>query len=83
MPEKMPLPSRKRALELGAAFIEEDLDKMRQQARRHFEEQEKRHGVDWDGAEIPLTTSLEGDLMKAVEWAWAAATLRCLAAQEK
>lgn len=78
---KMPIPSRKRALELGAAFIEADLNDMRSRARNRSEGS----GVpddEWDGREFPLTTSLEGDLMKVAEWASAAATLRALAAQE-
>lgn len=79
----MPIPSRKRALELGAQFIENDLHKMRAQAIEQFEHQRRVHGDEWDGREFPLGTSHEGDLMKAVEWAWAAASLRCLAAQEK
>lgn len=72
---KMPIPSRKRALQLGAEFLEADLNDMRTRARERFNE-------NGDGREFPLTTSLEGDLMKAAEWASAAATLRALAAQE-
>ncbi len=71
----MPLPTRKRALELGAAFIENDLNDMRSRARERYNE-------DGDGREFPLTTSLEGDLMKVAEWASAAAMLRTMAAQE-
>ena len=77
---KMPLATRKRALELGAAFIEDDLDQMRQRARNQHEDASSREG--WDGRELPLTTSLEGDLMKVAEWASAAAALRALAASE-
>jgi hypothetical protein len=80
MPQRMPIPSRKRALELGATFIEQDLHAMRQAAIDRQEVQSQH--PDWDGREFPLGTSLEGDLMKAVEWATAAATLRALAAQE-
>lgn len=76
---KMPIPSRKRALELGAAFIEADLNDMRTRARNRAE---ARQSAPDDGRELPLTTSLEGDLMKVAEWASAAATLRALAAQE-
>jgi hypothetical protein len=115
MPERMPLATRRAALELGARLIEADLDHMRRQARRQHEEARERsrkpcpqgctpgratdpesEGVPspcrvcdgtafvpgWDGRELPLTTSLEGDLLKAVEWASAAATLRAMAAQE-
>ena len=64
---RMPMASKQRALEIGAEFIEADLNSMREQARAR---------------EFPLTTSLEGDLMKVAEWASAAATLRALAAQE-
>lgn len=39
--------------------------------------------VEWDGREYPLGSSHEGDLMKAVEWATALATLRMLAEQEE
>lgn len=81
----MPIPSRKRCLELGAAFIEADLDSMRRQARQHHEDLRdfaERHPEAPRGNEPPITTSQEGDLMKAVEWATAAATLRAMAAQE-
>lgn len=76
----MPIPTRKRALELGATFIENDLHKMRDRAVEQFEAAQQRS--DWDGREYPLGSSHEGDLMKAVEWATAAATLRALAARE-
>lgn len=34
---KMPLPTRKRALELGAAYIEQNLHDMRNRARKQYE----------------------------------------------
>lgn len=74
--------TRKRALELGAAFIQADLDKMRKKAREQYEHQRSRFGDEWDGREFPVTSSVEGDLLKAVEWASAIATLRAMAAQE-
>ena len=77
---KMPIPTRKRALELGASFLENDLHKMREQAAHQYEAAERR--ADWDGREFPIGTSHEGDLMKAVEWATAAATLRAMVEQE-
>ena len=80
---RMPIPSRKRCLELGASFIENDLHAMRKRAQEQYEHQQRVHGKGWDGREFPLGTSHEGDLMKAVEWATAAATLRSLAAQEE
>lgn len=64
----MPIPDRARCLELGAAHIEHELNRMRDLAI---------------GSDLPQTTSHEADLMKAVEWATAAATLRCLALQAK
>lgn len=79
----MPIPSRKRALELGAAFIETDLHAMRKRAVELHEHQRRVHGDAWDGREFPQGSSAEGDLMKAVEWATAAATLRTMAAQEE
>lgn len=78
----MPIPSKKRALELGATFIENDLHAMRKRAQEQYEHQQRVHGGDWDGREFPQGTSAEGDLMKAVEWSAAAAMLRALAAQE-
>jgi len=78
----MPIPSPRRALELGATFIENDLHDMRKRAQAGYEHMQRVHGDDWDGREFPLGTSHEGDLMKAVEWASAAATLRALAAVE-
>lgn len=81
--ERMPIPSCARALELGAQFLESDLHDMRKRAREQWEFQQRTHGDQWDGREFPLGTSHEGDLMKAVEWATAAATLRAMAAQEK
>lgn len=83
MTYKMPIPTKKRALELGASFLELDLDNMRKRATEQYEHQQRTHGDDWDGREFPIGTSHEGDLMKAVEWAWAAATLRAMAEQEK
>lgn len=74
---RMPLPSRRRALEAGAAFIEAELHRMRELAVKHDEE-----ASNSAAGLFPLTTSLEGDLMAVAEWASAAATLRALAAQE-
>lgn len=74
--EKMPIPSRARCLELGATFIENDLHQMRAEAVEAYRVAER------DGfaqSVRPLTSSHENDLMKAVEWATAAATLRLLA----
>jgi hypothetical protein len=79
---RMPIPTRKRALELGAAFLEGDLNDMRKLAQEGYEYQKSIRGDDWDGREFPLGTSHEGDLLKAVEWATAAATLRAMAEQE-
>jgi hypothetical protein len=79
---RMPIPSRRRALELGATFLESDLHEMRGRVREQYEHQQRVHGDEWDGREFPLGTSHEGDLMKAVEWAWSAATLRAMAEQE-
>jgi hypothetical protein len=76
----MPLATRKRSLELGAQYIENALHQMRDQARQQYEHASQRE--DWNGREFPLTTSLEGDLMKVAEWASAATTLRMLAEQE-
>lgn len=73
-PMPMPMPTVKRALELGAGFIEHDLATMREQARRNDEEaRDEKRGV------YPVTHCLEHDLMKAAEWAAAAATLRMMA----
>jgi hypothetical protein len=72
MAERMPIPSERRAYELAAAFIEADLHKMRADTIRLHAD----HG--WDHP--PLGTSHEADLMKAVEWATAAAILRQKAA---
>ncbi len=80
---RMPIPTKKRALELGAQFLENDLHAMRKRAIEQHEHQQRVHGEKWDGREFPIGTSHEGDLMKAVEWATAAATLRALAAQEE
>jgi hypothetical protein len=82
MAPELPPTTRKRALELGAAFIQNDLDKMRTRAREQFEHARRVHGDEWDGREFPVTSSVEGDLLKAVEWASAIATLRAMAAQE-
>jgi hypothetical protein len=73
--EKMPMPSHKRALELGAAFIEQDLAQMRMDARKSDERGD-------DGRVWPVTHCLEHDFMKVAEWAAAAATLRALAKDE-
>ena len=75
MREEMPLPTKRRALELGASFLEADLGKMRIAARER--------DAKADGYRVcPITHCLEHDVMKAAEWASAAATLRALAAQE-
>lgn len=70
----MPLPSRRRALELGAGFIEQDLHEMRRVAQRNYESSESNP--------LPVTHNHEHDLMKAAEWAAAATTLRMLAERE-
>ena len=72
----MPLPTTRRALSLGAEFIENDLATMRMDARRNDD------AVRSGGQLHAVTHCLEHDLMKASEWAAAAATLRALAAQE-
>lgn len=74
MSVEMPLPTRKRALQLGAAFIEEDLHKLRRDVQALYlaAEREKRDP-------IPVSTSHEADIMKAAEWASAAAMLRMMA----
>lgn len=76
MNQKMPLATRKRALELGAVFIENDLGEMRAAAVRADEAASR-----GTGAVYPVTHCLEHDLMKVAEWASAAATLRCMAAE--
>lgn len=78
-PERMPLATRKRALELGATFIENDLGEMRAKAQRA---DERGVGDDKNGGVYPITHCFEHDLMKVAEWASAAATLRALAAAE-
>lgn len=83
MPYELPPTTRKRALLLGATFIQNDLDTMRRKARQQYEHQRDRFGENWDGREYPVTSSVEGDLLKAVEWASAIATLRAMAAQEE
>lgn len=80
---KFLLPSRKRCLELGAAFIEHDLHRMRQRSQEMYEQRRTRDGDDFDGSVRAQTSSHEGDLMQAVEWATAAATLRALAEREE
>lgn len=83
MSSRMPIPTKKQVLELGAAFIENDLHDMRKRAIEGYEHQQRIHGDQWDGRQFPIGSSHEGDLMKAVEWATAAAMLRALAAQEE
>lgn len=80
---KMPFPSKRRALELGASHLEQELHKMRT-AIRLEEEQVYNASRTEEGAlpVRPLSTSHEADMMKAVEWAWSAATLRALAERE-
>lgn len=70
----MPLPTTQRALELGAAFIEDDLRRMRVSAIARDAEAK-------DGRVVPITHCFEHDLMKCAEWAAAAATLRAMARQ--
>jgi hypothetical protein len=73
----MPIPNRKRALELGASLIENDLHQMRRDAIRLQEIAGPTNRAQ------AITTSHEADLMKAVEWATAAATLRLMAELER
>lgn len=73
----MPLPSKKRALELGAGFIENDLHTLRQDAQARYEA-----NSDNPDLALPVTHSHEHDIMKAAEWASAAAILRMLAEAE-
>lgn len=74
MSERMPLPSRKDALNAGAARIEAALHGMRDRARKYAQECP-------DGP-MPLTTSHEMDLMQAAELASSAAILRMMAETE-
>lgn len=78
---KMPIPDRRRCLDLGAALIEADLHRMRECSINMYLQAESNAGVKFDGRVGPLGSSHEGDLMQAVEWATAAATLRMLAEQ--
>lgn len=77
------LATKRRALELGAAFIAADLAELRRSIAAG-----ERAQLDYDldnsrfrerPEVFPATTSHEGDFLKAVEWASAAAILRCLA----
>lgn len=77
----MPIPSRARCLELGAAFIETDLHAMRERSIQAYMAASEREG--FDGSHRPIGSSHEADLMKAVEWATAVTTLRLLAEQAK
>lgn len=70
-PEQMPLASKRRALELGAGFIERDLAELRAGGRRS------------DETGQPHSHGFEHDVMKAAEWASAATWLRALAEQEE
>lgn len=79
---KATLATRKRALALGAQFIENDLGKMRERIQRH-------EGPSFEAGEFdptrpvpPDTTSHEGDFLKATEWASAATWLRAMAEAE-
>lgn len=76
MAEKMPIPSRARCLNLGAAVLEAELHEMRRRSVQIYE-----GALEPDINQRPLGSSHEADLMKAVEWATAAATLRLLAEQ--
>jgi hypothetical protein len=80
--QPMPLASKRRALELAATFLENDLAEMRGRARQQYEHQQNSQGEAWDGREYPLGSSHEGDLMKAAEWASAIVWLRAIAEQE-
>ncbi len=62
---KMPLATRRRALELGATFIENDLAEMRADAIRNDE--------------LGRNVCIERDFMKVAEWASAAVLLRAMA----
>lgn len=68
--EKMPLATRKRALELGAALIEQDLAELRMGARYS------------DETGQPYSHGFEHDVMKACEWASSATILREMAKHE-
>lgn len=73
---KVTLATKKRALELGATYIEQELALMR-------DLMSKREDAARSGSALPiepLTTSHEADIMKVAEWASAAATLRAMAA---
>lgn len=75
------LADRKRACELGAAFIENDLRQLRTDVRRLADRAEE-YG-DHDPAKgIPVGTSHEGDVMKAMEWASAVTWLRAMARED-
>lgn len=70
------LADRKRACELGAQFIENDLRQLRTTVRNgEFRE----HDLAPREPAIPATTSHEADVMKAMEWASAATWLRAMA----
>lgn len=68
---KMPLPTKRRALRIGAGFIENDLHDLRRRQQAHYESCPENP--------MPVSTSHEADAMKAAEWASAAAILRMLA----
>ena len=69
------LATRKRACELGAAFIESDLRELRATLQRNQEV------AGLDNRPQCVTTSHEGDLLKAMEWASAITWLRAMAAE--
>jgi hypothetical protein len=75
----MPLATKRRALELGAQFIENDLGKLRAGAVRCYEAAER---LGEPESVQPVTHSHEHDVMKAAEWASAATWLRALAERE-
>lgn len=86
--ERATLASKKRALILGAQFIENDLADMRQRIQREYHRVEGRtEGTAENPAgrvqPFPVTTSHEGDFLKATEWASAATWLRALAEMER
>lgn len=76
------LATRKRAMLLGAGFIEDDLRKLRQQVAQGEEGTWEGGGPREGHQAIPATTSHEGDVLKAMEWASAITWLRALAEQE-
>lgn len=70
------LADKKRACELGAQFIEDDLRALRTRVRDG--EWNEGDGAPRERA-VPASTSHENDVMKAMEWASAATWLRAIA----